>query len=97
MQAGQLRLMPPISADRRPMCRSAIADADPSGGGRPDPADSFRPGIRAALGRAGECDPSGDLSYAGHDFNTVYGGIPNQVMRQIIMRFLAEYDPGQVR
>ncbi|MFG6282853.1 hypothetical protein [Sphingomonas sp. S6] len=79
------------------MCRPAIADADPSGEGRPDPADSFRPGTCRALGRARECDPPSDLSSAGHDFDTADGGIPNQAVRQIMTRFLAEHDPGQVR
>lgn len=32
--------------------------------------------------------------FAGHDFNTTFGGIPNQAVRQIVTGFLAEHDPG---
>lgn len=35
--------------------------------------------------------------YAGHDFNTAFDGIPNQAVRQIVARFLAENDPGRAR
>ena len=35
--------------------------------------------------------------YAGHDFNAAYEGIPNQTVRQIVTRFLAENDPGPAR
>lgn len=33
----------------------------------------------------------------GHDFNAAYEGIPNQTVRQIVGRFLAENDPGPAR
>jgi dienelactone hydrolase len=35
--------------------------------------------------------------YAGHDFNAACEGIPNQTVRQMVGRFLAENDPGPAR
>ncbi|WP_426259875.1 hypothetical protein [Sphingomonas sp. DC1100-1] len=51
----------------------------------------------AALGRRGNAIRWCPLPYAGHDFNAAYEGIPNQTVRQMVGRFLAENDPGPAR
>lgn len=34
---------------------------------------------------------------AGRDVNTAFGGIPDQAVRQIVTRVVAEHDPGAAR
>ncbi len=51
----------------------------------------------AALGRRGNALRLVSSPFVGHDFNAAYEGIPNQTVRQMVGRFLAENDPGPAR